>query len=365
MKAECQGEKIKDAIIRADRITGKNLALPILGSILCIASGKTIKLRATNLSLGLEIEIPAKIEKEGVCAVKGLILSAFFSTLSKNEPVSFVGDGDTLTITTKTNKVVLKTQNHEDFPTIPFVEGEEIVLPQKTFTEGIKSVSYSASFSDIKPEISSVYIYSEGEFLIFVATDSFRLAEKRFKVKGIPEGISLIIPYKNVIELLRVLPEDNDELLLKFSKNQLALVLGGIYITSRIIDGVFPDYKQIIPKEPTTTVTVLKQEILQALKVSNVFSDKFNQITLTARPKDKYIALFAKNNDIGETTARIEGIVNGNSIEMNFNYKYFFECFQSIIKESVELRAHGEGKAMIITGVNDASFLYLIMPMNR
>jgi DNA polymerase-3 subunit beta len=366
MKAECQSEKIKDAIVRAERITGKNLALPVLGSILCIASGKTLRFRATNLNLGVEIEVPAKIEKEGVVAVKGSILAGFFSTLTKNEPVTIVGNGENLTLTTKTSTVVLKTYNHDDFPTIPMVDdGESFSIPTKVLFDGIKSVSYSASFSDIKPEIASVYIYNEGEFLVFVATDSFRLAEKKIKVKGLPDHISILLPYKNIVEVLRVIPEENDTLTIHCTKNQIGITGDGFYITSRVIDGVFPDYRQIIPKDAVTTISVLKQELIQALKVSNVFSDKFNQISLQARPRDKFITLHAQNADIGETTAKVEATIEGESIEMHFNYRYFVECFQSITKESIELKAHGEGRAMIITGVNDASFLYLVMPMNR
>lgn len=365
MKVECQGEKIKEAVLKAERITGKNLALPILGSILCIASGKTLKFRATNLSLGIEIEVPAKIEKEGVVALKGSVLAGFFTTFTKNETVTFSLVGENLTITTKTNKVILNAQSHEDFPTIPFVEGEEVTLPLKVFTEGIKSVYFSASVSDIKPEIASVYIYSEHEQLIFVSTDSFRLAEKRSKVRGLSDGISLLVPYKNIIEILRVLPEEGDEIVLKISKNQIALVSSGIYITSRVIDGVFPDYKQIIPKEFTTTITSLKMEILQALKVSNIFSDKFNQISLTAKPKEKYFALYAKNTDVGETTAQVSASLTGESVEMNLNFKYLFDCFQSIPKESVEFLISGASRPMIIRGVGDQTFTYLIMPMNK
>ena len=365
MKVECQSEKIKEAVLKAERVTGKNLALPVLGSILCVASGKSLKLRSTNLSLGLEIEIPAKIEKEGVLAVKGSTLAGFFSTLNKNETISLEQENETLLIKSKNSKVVLNTQNYDDFPTIPPISGKEVTIMSKTFLEGIKSVYFSASYSDIKPEINSVYLYSENGYLIFVSTDSFRLAEKRVKVKDIPDNVSIIIPLKNIIEILRVVPDENEELKIIMSKNQIAIVSVGFYLSSHVIDGIFPDYKQIIPKEITTTITSLKADVLQALKVSNVFSDKFNQITLLANPQKKLMSVYAKNSEVGETTSQINSTMTGEKIEMNFNFKYFFECFQSINKESIQIKSAGANKPLIIGGIGDNSFLYLVMPMNK
>jgi len=365
MKAECQGEKIKEAISKAERITGKNLALPVLSSILCIATEKSLKFRSTNLSLGIEIEIPAKISKEGAVAITGSTLASFFSSFQKNESVTLEQKDDTLFVTTKNNKVVFKTQNYDDFPNIPEINGKEFIIPAKSFGDGLKSVSFSASFSDIKPEISSVYIYSDNGYLIFVSTDSFRLAEKRIKIKDIPDAISILIPLKNVIEILRVLPDENSDLTVKISKNQISLISNGFYLTSHIIDGVFPDYKQIIPKESTTTITALRSDLLQALKISNIFSDKFNQITFLANPLKKLTSIYAKNSDIGENTTNINANLTGEKIEMNFNFKYFFECFQVINKESVQIKSFGANKPLIITGVGDNSFLYLVMPMNR
>ncbi len=179
MKLECAVEKIKDGILKVERITGKNLTLPVLNSILLIASSKSLKLRSTNLSLGIEVEIPAKIEKEGVVAISGATLGGIFSNISQNENVLFEEIDGVLVIKTKKNKIRLKCQPHEDFPTIPRVAGSMFEIEAKKIIDGIKSVYYSSSPSDIKPEISSVFMYSNEDSLVFVSTDSFRLAEKK------------------------------------------------------------------------------------------------------------------------------------------------------------------------------------------
>lgn len=365
MKLECGIEKIKNGILQVEKITGKNLTLPVLGSILFIASGKSLKLRATNLSLGVEIEIPAKIEKEGIVAVSGTTLAGIFSNVFQNENVFLESDDGNLLIKTKKSRIKLKGQPYDDFPTIPTVDGKTFEIESKKLIDGIKSVYYSSSVSDIKPEISSVYIYSNEENLIFVSTDSFRLAEKKIKVKGIEEIPGILIPFKNIPEILRIFGDLQDVIRVCFNKNQISFSANGVYLTSRIIDGIFPDYRQIIPKEFKSEAVVLKQDLLNALKLSNIFSDKFNQINLLIKPKEKIFELSSQNNDIGENKTYLDAALKGENIELGFNYKYFLDCFQSINTDSVSINLNQSSKPMIISGSSDNSFIYLIMPMNR
>lgn len=365
MKLECGIEKLKIAISQVERITGKNLTLPVLSSILFIASGKSLKLRATNLSLGIEIEIPAKIEKEGVVAISGSVLAGIFSNIFQNENVLLEGEDGNLLIKTKKSKIKLKGQPSDDFPTIPLVSGKTFEIEAKKLIDGIKSVYYSSSVSDIKPEISSVYIYSNEENLVFVSTDSFRLAEKKVKVKGLEEIPGILIPFKNIPEILRVFGEFQGEIKVCFNKNQISFSSDNIYLTSRVIDGFFPDYRQIIPKESKTEAIVLKQDLLNALKLSNIFSDKFNQLNLIIKPKEKVFELSSQNNDIGENKTLLDSAISGEDVELGFNYKYFLDCFQSITADSISIKLNEASRPIVVSGVSDPSFIYLIMPMNR
>lgn len=365
MKIECSIDKIKKALSSVDRVTGKNLTLPVLSSILWVAENNNLKLRATNLNLGVEISIPAKIEKEGIIAVKGDILSSLFSNIQDDHSVKFELIENNLSIKTKRNSILLKSIPSDDFPTIPIIKGEEIIIPNNKFIDGIKSVYYSSAISEIKPEIGSVYIYPEDDMLVFVATDSFRLAEKKVRIKQKLSFNGILIPFKNIIEIIKILDGINDDLKITIQKNQISFSLNNIYLTSRIIDGSFPDYKQIIPKIPTTKIIVLKQDLLSSLRVSNIFSDKFNQITLNINPKKKIFEIESRNSDIGENKSLVEGALSGEDVSANFNYKYVLDCFQSIDNDSLSLELSGNNKAMIIKGIGDPSFLYLVMPMNR
>jgi DNA polymerase III subunit beta len=365
MKIECSIEKIKKALSSVERVTGKNLTLPVLSSILWVVTNKSLKLRATNLNIGVEIDVPAKIEEEGTVAVRGDILSSLFSVLQGDLNVKFELINDNLSVKTKTNSILLKSISHDDFPTIPLIKGQEIIIPNKKFIDGLKSVYYSSAISDIKPEIGSVYIYPDDDMLVFVATDSFRLAEKKIKIKQKLFFDGILIPFKNIIEIIKIFDGIDEDLKITLQKNQISFSLENIYLTSRVVDGNFPDYKQIIPKIPTTKAIVLKQELLSSLRISNLFSDKFNQIVLNIKPKEKKIEIESKNNDVGENISLVDGALSGEAISANFNYKYILDCFQSIESDSLSLELSGNNKAMIIRGVGDSSFLYLVMPMNR
>jgi DNA polymerase III subunit beta len=365
MEIECQIEKFKNGISLAERIVGKNLTLPILNSVLLVASGKSLKFRSTNLSLGIEVEIPAKIEKEGTLAVSGSALSGVFSNFFQQETVNLKDVGGNLLIKTKKSQIKLKGQPHEDFPTIPKVTGESFEIESKKLIEGIKSVYYSSSISDIKPEISSVFIYTDADNLVFVSTDSFRLAEKKIKVNKFNDISGILIPFKNVNEILRVFGEFQGLVKVCFNKNQISFSSEEVYLTSRIIDGIFPDYRQIIPKEAKTSTILLKQDMLNALKLSNIFSDKFNQVNLAVKPKEKIFELSSANNEIGENKTYLDAAISGEEVSLSFNYKYFLDCFQSINTDSLSIKFDGASRPIIISPVSDNSFLYLIMPMNR
>ncbi len=365
MKVECSIDKIKEGILKAERITGKNLTLPVLNSILLMASNKTLRLRATNLNLGVEIEIPAKIEKEGIVAISGSVLSGIFSNIFESGNVVLEGEEGNLTLRTKKNNLKLKGQPHDDFPTIPLVDGKTFEIETKKLVDGVKSVYYSSSPSDVKPEISSVYIYTNQDSLVFVSTDSFRLAEKKVKVKNIEEIKGILIPFKNISEILKILGEGQGVTKISFNKNQISLSIDNVYLTSRVIDGIFPDYRQIIPKTSTTEAVLLKTDLLNALKLSNIFSDKFNQVNLKISPKEKVFEISSSAPGVGENKTELDAALSGEKVELGFNYRYFLDSFQSITADSVSIKLHGGASPMIIGGISDPSFTYLIMPMNK
>lgn len=366
MKVECIKDKFCAAISKVEKVTGKNMTLPVLSCILIEAKGNFIILKATNLDLGIEIKVAAKVHTPGVVAVPGHVLNGFLANLS-GEGVLYLEEKEgNLYIKSENSQTTIKSHSIEDFPTIPQIkEGKTYEINASDFVQGLKAVWYSASLSNIKPELSSVYIHSDDEGLLFVATDSFRLAEKRIKTKKINDFGQLLIPFKNVSDLLKIISEEKDILEINFTKNQISFKYKDIYIVSRVIDGIFPDYKQIIPKEFKTEVIVLKQDLLNILKISNIFADNFNQINIKASIEEKILEFKTKNSSVGENVNRLSATVTGDPVEINFNHKYIVDCFQSIDSDSLSLSFNGLNKPMVIRGISDKNFTYLVMPMNR
>ena len=209
-------------------------------------------------------------------------------------------------------------------------------------------------------------MYKNDEYLTFVATDSFRLAEKKVKMSHSIEFDDILIPFKNINDIIRVLEDVGGDVDMCSNKNLISFESQGVYLASRIVDGTFPDYRQIIPKGFATEAITLKQDVINALKVSNVFTDKFNQVKFSIDPKGGVFEILTKNADIGENNTKVDASLSGDKLEINFNGKYIADCFQSIDADSVSFELGGTNKPMVIKPASgDGTFMYLVMPMNR
>ena len=366
MNIECIKEKFTRALSKAEKITGRNITLPILSCVLLEAKDSVLTIKATNLDLGIEIKLPVKVIKPGSVAVPGAVLSNFVSNLTNEKNITLqVVDGN-LKLTTSHSHSTIKCFPIDDFPSIPKVsDATTFQFSAPDLLKGFKYVAYSASNSTIRPVLSSILMYPEDEFVICVATDSFRLAEKKIKVKKPKDFKQVLIPLRNIPEIIRTFEDIKDELTVSLNQNQISFTYEDIYITSRVIDGIFPDYKQLITKDIKTEVVVLKQDLIGALKVSNIFSDKFSQVVFDISGKDKKFTISTKNIDIGENIQNIDAVIKGEDLSVSFNYKYIIDCFNSIDSDSVSLQFNDRNHPMLVGGVGDKNFLYLVMPMNK
>ncbi len=366
MKIEILKDKILDAVSQTERIAGKHVTLPILSFIVIESKKDRVVVKATNLDVGVEIDVPAKVIEEGVVALSGVLLKAFLSNVTQSKSVTLETSDGTCTVSALGNKATFNTMSPEDFPVIPqVVEGNTFEIGSRELILGLRSVVWSSAVTTIKPELSSVYIYEDSGDLVFVATDSFRLAEKRVQVKKIQGFEPILIPFKNVLEIVRVFENSNENLVLVVSKNQLSITTSNTHLSSRVIDGNFPDYRQIIPKEFSTKSVVLKSDLVNALKLGSIFSNSFNQLTMNFNIKDKTLSFITKNNEVGESEQSIKGTFEGEDISLSFNYKFIMDCLSSIESDSVSLKVAGQGRPIIINPSNSNSFTYLVMSMNR
>ena len=370
MKIEFIKEDLSNALLKLERITIKNPTLPVLKCVLFNTNDeKLITLKSTNLDIGLEIKIQGKvIEKGETFTVPGDVVTHLITNISDKGKITLEkknGD-ETILIKTKNTSTKIKTYPHEDFPNIPKTKGEKKIfnISSSLFEEGIKSVIFNASVSNIKPELASVYMYEKNNSLYFVATDFFRLSEKKIKTLEDVRGVDVLIPYKNTQNIIKLL-DFNEDIKVSIDENQISLKNKKTTITSRIVNGDFPDYQQIIPKEYKSQAVVLKEDLISAFKINSIFSGEFKQVKFIISKSNNKLTLETNNSNIGINITDIEADVIGENMEIKFNHRYISECLPYFKSESIVLGFSDHNKPLTIKGVDDESFLQLIMPMNK
>ncbi|MCA9355113.1 DNA polymerase III subunit beta [Candidatus Kaiserbacteria bacterium] len=357
-------DQLTRALELMSRVSTKHVTLPVLQCVRMEAKGNEIKIQATNLEINMEVPIVGEVAEEGVVAVPAQIFLQSIQFISQKN-ITLRTEDQVLQLETETTNTSIKTMNAEEFPNLKQLQGEEFRIQSSTFAYGIKSVAFSASQTSIKPELGSVFIQQKKEHsLTFVATDSFRLMEKTIPQKGLVFEQSIMIPQKNAVELARVCDVFDEEPVFVTNENQCALKFpDGTYVSSRLTTGSFPDYAQIIPKEFITHVTVLKEDLLRSFKKTNIFLNKFRQVSLMVT--DNSLTISSQNNDVGHTTDTLKAQSEGEDLTLNFNQQYIMDPLVHIHDESVKLSFAGIGRAMVMQGVTDKTFRYLVMPMNK
>lgn len=364
MEIKVPKQQLLEALELVSKISTKHVTLPVLQCVLLKAVGGTLTIKATNLEIGTEVTIAGDVAEDGEIAVPANILLQTVQLAQQSEVV-LRSEDSVLVVDVKNAQTSIKSIPHDEFPTIPRVKGEGQKINGSLFSLGIKTVAFSASQSSIKPELGSVYIGQKKEHsLTFVSTDSFRLMEKTVAQKGIVLNESLLVPFKNALEISRVCEAKGTDPVLVVDENQLSLEFEDkTYITSRLVAGTFPDYEQIIPKEYVSKVVVLKEDLAHAFKKSGVFLNRFFQVTLSITKSG--LTITSNNGDIGSTTESMSASVSGEELTLSFNQRYVTESFSHFVGDSLEMHFAGIGRPLVIKGVSDNSIRYLVMPMNK
>lgn len=366
MKIEVNKNNLIKTISKAEKIISKNSSLPVLSCLILETDKNKLIIKSTNLEIGIRETLEAKVLKEGKIAVPANIIVPYISGLGKDENLLLEEKENLLLVSGNSSETKMNILPVEDFPSIPDTSSaSSCEISSKELIEGLKSVWYAASVSSMKPELSSIYIYPDSDGLVFVATDSFRLAEKKIRVKT-ESFESILIPQRNVLEIIRIFEDFDQKIKINFDEDKISFEIENeIYLVTRVVDGNFPDYKQIIPKESTTTATLLKNDLQNTLKISNIFANNFNQVNFNVDSSNGTLEIISKSTEKGESRNIIQSAVEGDSLSINFNQKYIVDSFTSIYSDSLVLNFNGEGKPMVIKGVNDNSFQYLVMPLNK
>lgn len=367
MNISIEKKEFCDVVNKVSRFAEKKSStLQALSSILIVAGNDGIKMRATNLETGIDIRIINGVcTNEGVVAVPASTLQQIAGSLTQEGKISMEHNGDVVSLTIGTGKSIIKTIPYDDFPSIPFPENpkNKIVLPGSIVKNLFTSISSCASSSTVRPELYSVYVSIEGGSLTAVATDSFRLAEKKIALPNKGAQGKFLIPAKNASDISQVLPDD--EITMSFDDHQCAFIFPEGMVVSRLTNATYPDYRQIIPKESIVEAVVLKRDFETVLKRTVIFSDSFQKVKISFNQKKNNLSFFARNADIGESSETISAKISGSAMDLSFNHRYLSAALALTMAESISLTAAGIGRPLIIRGVGDASLMYLVSPMNQ
>jgi DNA polymerase-3 subunit beta len=364
MDIRVQHQELLNALELVGRISTKHVTLPVLQCVHLEAKNDQLIIQATNIEVGIETTLKASVSEPGVIAVPAQTFLQSIQFIQQKE-INLRVEDKVLQIETESTNTSIKLFAADEFPVIKQVDGSHLSINSNLFSLGIKSVAFAASQTSIKPELGSVYIQQKKEHsLTFVATDSFRLMEKTVPQKNIVLDQPIMIPHKNAQELARICDTVEGDAELIVSENQCGVQFGNnVYFTTRLVTGSFPDYEQIIPKEYVAHLTLLKEDLLRSFKKTSIFLNKFRQVSLTLTKNNLTIA--SQNTEVGHTTNTISAKTEGDELTLSFNQQYITDPLSHIQDDSVRMSFAGLGRAMVIKGVSDNTFRYLVMPMNK
>lgn len=366
MKIEILREHLDKATTVAAKVSNKNLSLPVLGCAIFIVSHDRAVMRATNLDVSIEVVLKAKVIQEGVAAVSAHVLAQTIAAFSDHK-LTLELIGTRVVISGERGTSSIATVDVSEFPTLPYIkhgEGVSVLIPSHDVVSALRMVSFAAATTSMKPELASISLTLEGNELIAAATDSFRLAEARIPVKVKSHFEQILIPARNVPDIIRAL-EGSTEVELRVVDTQCTMVTLGGFITSRTIDGAFPDYGALIPKEFVATASALKEDVVRAFRKVSIFADTFNQVHISIKESSKTITVQSSNTSVGATEEEVPAAIEGDALEINFNAKYITDALAVIGSDSITFSIAGMGKPMLIEDLPKRGFTYLVMPMNR
>jgi len=371
MKLLILQEKLKEGLNIIERISMKSLILPILNNTLLKTEKNFLKLSATDLEIGINWWSLAKIEKEGEIVLPIRVLSNFFN-LVPNKQVSLEKKDQYLIIECENFKTQIKGFSQEDFPVIPQISQEDVIeLEIDRFCQGLSCVVDVALPSQVRPEISGVYFSFQKDQVKLTTTDSFRLSEKTLPVeKKLEKEVSFILPQKTAKEIINIFNEKEGKLKIYFSPNQVLFENQmtetphpHIQLMSKLIEGEYPNYQEIIPKKYQTQVVLNKQDFFSQIKLASLLSGKINEVKLKISPKKSEVEILSQNPELGEHHSVLKGKINGESLEVSFNYKFLLDGLLNIKTPEVSFELSKEEGPAVLKPVDDPNYLYVVMPI--
>jgi len=353
----------------------KHTNLPVLQNILIRAHESGVEISATNLEVGIKTHLRAKVEEQGSFTVPAKTITDYIRLLTSDQVELFL-EGNELTVKAGTSETKIKGTPAEDFPVIPEIDGEhEYAIKADTFRNAISHVVISCAKNEIRPEFSGVYcsFFSERyQGLLMAATDSYRLSEVRLPVaQGSDPGVTCIIPGRVMYEISRLIAlgkqhDGEENIRFSVSQNQVGIRYDSFEMTSRLIDGRYPDYTQIIPEQFKTEAYFSVSDMVNKIKAASLFSSVgINAVSVSIDVEKKLVGVSSTSAQTGEHVSSIDADVQGDNVTVLLNHRYVLDGLNQIGSEDVELKMNGADAPCLLKTRGSDDFLYIVMPIRQ
>jgi DNA polymerase-3 subunit beta len=386
MKFSCIQENLSQGLNIVSHIASKNTSLPILNNVLIKAEKGILNLITTNLELGIKCQVRGKIEKDGTYTVNSKLLNDYINLLN-HQKIEIELKNDNLEITTDQQTTKIKGNSADEFPLIPQLEQKNpFQCSIDDLVQAFSQVLFAVSVSETRPEISGVFLSFSEKTLTLAATDSYRLAEKKITLKeAVKTEKDVIIPARTAQELLRILgtahqaeieegKEANNLVSIYFEDNQVLFAFDNIELVSRIIEGQYPNYRQIIPANYKTKGVINISDFVKAVKTAALFS-RTGIFDINLEFKDGKLVVSSTNNQLGENKSKISGQIEGDNNKVVINFRYLLDGLQNIDSTDVIFEMIDPANPCILRpaeSLNDQKqaiagqdYLYIIMPIKQ
>jgi DNA polymerase III subunit beta len=373
MEIKCSKESLYQGVQGVERIVSTRSTLPIIGNILLEAGKSKLKISANNLEIGMEVNVKATVESEGAVLVPAKVFSGIVAKLPDTEITIKTLEKGQIRISYKQSNFMINGLSPDEFPALPKIkEGKNIAIDAKVLSEMIDQTVFSVSMSEDKYVLSGVLmefgkaqVSGDATNIRMVSTDGYRLSKKGSRLAGsVPFETSVIVPAKALTEVSRVIQSDMDgDAEIMLAGEHIAFKYKDVYIVSRLIQGQFPDYKQVIPKSSETKVTMDTKMFLSAVERAAVIaSSSANILKIEVKSGKLYVAATAP--DVGSVNEVVEAEVKGGEkATVAFNARLIMDALKVISEEKIVLELSGPLSPGVIRPVGGEDYTYIIMPI--
>lgn len=362
MKFSCEKSILQEAISVVQKAINAQNTLAVLGNICISVSAESVQFSATNLEMAITTSFPALIESEGTITIPARIFSNYVSFLPETT-VTVSVEGENIFVSTSQAKTKMKGISAEEFPELPGIDPEiQFSLPSEDIKKAVDHVVFSCSASSARPVLSGALFWIDQNLLKIVGTDSYRLGEQTIELSSIDSSHKCIVPARALQEVSRIISK-NPTVDIKISKTQIVFISGNIELSSRLIEGNFPEYQRIIPLSFKGNVTFSRSECILAVKRAGIFAKETDNNTIKIVFDNKVMEIITAETEIGSGDTRLDIKQEGDGGEFSVNAAFFLDALQVLSGDMITI-FYGESLVPLkMVSESDEGFLHIVMPL--